>query len=46
MTLDREALHGFISELELPEEEKRRLLDLAPATYPGYAAELARSLEA
>lgn len=43
MTLDREALHAFISELELPEEEKRRLLDLAPATYLGYAAELARS---
>ena len=35
-------LHGLIRSLEIPQEEKDRLLALTPATYTGMAAELAR----
>ena len=38
----REALHGLIRSLEIPQAEKDRLLALTPATYVGQAAELAR----
>ena len=38
----REALHGLIRSLEIPEAEKDRLLALTPATYVGQAAALAR----
>ncbi|MDO5693575.1 MAG: adenylosuccinate lyase [Pseudomonadota bacterium] len=38
----REALHGLIRSLEIPQAEKNRLLALTPATYVGQAAELAR----
>jgi len=40
--LDRESLHAFIQTLELPPEEKQRLLRLRPSQYLGLAAELAR----
>jgi adenylosuccinate lyase len=40
----REALHAFVSGLDLPQAEKARLLALTPATYIGKAAELARKL--
>ncbi|MDH3289102.1 MAG: adenylosuccinate lyase [Betaproteobacteria bacterium] len=40
----REALHAFITGLDLPEAEKTRLLELTPATYIGKAAELARKI--
>ncbi len=39
--ITREGLHAFIRELAIPEPEKQRLLALTPATYLGYAAELA-----
>ena len=39
--ITREALHGFIRSLELPPEERERLLAMTPATYVGKAAELA-----
>ena len=39
--VERETLHEFIAELEMPENEKRMLLSLMPATYTGLAAELA-----
>ena len=35
-------MHGFIEGLQIPPEEKQRLLALTPATYIGKAAELAR----
>ncbi len=40
--VDKASLHAFIALLELPAAEKRRLLQLQPATYLGLAAELAR----
>ncbi|HXV10358.1 MAG TPA: adenylosuccinate lyase [Burkholderiales bacterium] len=42
--ITREALHAFISGLDLPPAEKARLLALTPATYIGKAAELARKI--
>ncbi|MDA1107202.1 MAG: adenylosuccinate lyase [Proteobacteria bacterium] len=39
--IDREALHKFITTLEIPQEAKMRLLALTPADYIGYARELA-----
>ncbi len=40
--IDAATLHRFIGELELPEAAKAELLALTPATYLGYAEELAR----
>ncbi|MGF6527534.1 adenylosuccinate lyase [Variovorax sp. PvP013] len=37
-----EALHGLIRSLEIPQEEKDRLLAMTPTSYVGKAAELAR----
>lgn len=42
--LNREQLHQFIRELELPNAAKKRLLELTPATYTGLAARLARDI--
>jgi adenylosuccinate lyase len=42
--ISRESLHGFIHKLEIPEKEKKRLLEMTPAGYTGKAAELARKL--
>lgn len=42
--ITREALHAFIAELPIPESERRRLLDMTPASYIGKAAELARRI--
>jgi adenylosuccinate lyase len=42
--ISRESLHGFIRKLEIPETERKRLLEMTPATYIGKAAELARKL--
>ncbi len=42
--ITREALHAFIGGLDLPDAEKKRLLALAPATYTGKAADLARKV--
>ncbi|NBY33130.1 MAG: adenylosuccinate lyase [Betaproteobacteria bacterium] len=39
----REALHGLIHGLAIPESEKQRLLALTPANYVGLASSLARS---
>lgn len=41
--LSREDLHDFIQRLDIPAVEKRRLLELTPATYVGLAEELALS---
>ncbi len=40
--IDRTALHAFIQSLDLPAADKRRLLDLTPASYVGLAPGLAR----
>ncbi|MGH8154806.1 MAG: adenylosuccinate lyase [Rhodanobacteraceae bacterium] len=42
--ITREALQQFIASLALPEADRQRLLALAPATYIGLAAELARDI--
>jgi adenylosuccinate lyase len=39
--LGPEALRDFIRALEIPDHAKERLVSLTPATYTGYAAELA-----
>jgi adenylosuccinate lyase len=39
--MSRELLHEFISALDLPDEEKQRLLVLTPGTYTGLARSLA-----
>ncbi|MBK6999520.1 MAG: adenylosuccinate lyase [Rhodoferax sp.] len=40
--MTRELMQGFIANLEIPDAEKQRLLDLTPASYTGLAAELAK----
>jgi adenylosuccinate lyase len=42
--IDRESLQAFVRGLPIPEGEKQRLLQLAPGTYTGKAAELARNI--
>jgi adenylosuccinate lyase len=42
--VDKKAIHEFISQLDLPDEAKVRLLELTPATYVGNAAELVGEL--
>ncbi len=39
-TIDREAIRQFIENLELPDQDKKRLLEMTPATYTGIAAQL------
>ena len=40
--MTRELMQGFIAELDIPAEEKARLLAMTPGSYTGKAAELAR----
>ena len=40
--MTRELMQGFITKLEIPEVDKRRLLTMTPASYTGMAAKLAR----
>jgi adenylosuccinate lyase len=42
--ITRDALQKFIRGLSIPEAEKKRLLELTPASYIGKAAELARKI--
>ena len=41
-TVTSDALHGLIRGLDIPQDEKDRLLAMTPASYVGKAAELAR----
>ena len=41
-TVTRAALHALIQSLEIPQEDRQRLLDMTPGGYTGKAAELAR----
>ena len=42
--ITKEALREFIQGLTIPTEEKKRLLDMTPASYIGLAAQLAREV--
>jgi len=42
--ISRASLQSFINSLEIPAEEKQRLLQLSPETYTGRAAELAKRI--
>ncbi|MBS0382114.1 MAG: adenylosuccinate lyase, partial [Proteobacteria bacterium] len=42
--ITRESMRAFIESLDLPDDAKQRLLALSPATYIGFAAELARDI--
>ena len=42
--ITRDSMRAFIGTLELPEEDKQRLLELTPAGYIGAATELARAI--
>ena len=42
--ITRDTLHAFISKLEIPADEKQRLLELTPTSYVGLAARLARDI--
>jgi adenylosuccinate lyase len=44
-TVTREALHAFIHRLDLPEDDRARLLHLTPATYTGRASQLVRYMD-
>jgi adenylosuccinate lyase len=44
--IDRETLAEFIAGLEIPEADRRRLLELEPGAYTGLAAELAGAIAA
>lgn len=43
-SINAESMREFVSTLELPSEDKARLLALSPATYIGMAAELAKQI--
>lgn len=43
-TVNKEILHDFIRQLEIPETAKEKLLSLTPASYIGNAAQQAKSL--
>ncbi len=40
--MTRELMQGFIAKLEIPDEDKQRLLAMTPGSYTGKAAELAK----
>ena len=42
--ITREAIRSFIDSLDIPADDKARLLALTPATYIGLAARLARDV--
>jgi adenylosuccinate lyase len=42
--ITREAIRGFVESLDIPADDKARLLALTPATYTGLAARLARDV--
>src|SRR5689334_13975869 len=43
-SIDEKGLRDFIGRLAIPADERRRLLELAPSSYTGLAAELARRI--
>jgi len=43
--ITREGIQAFIADLDLPDDDKQRLLTLTPATYTGLASKLVRHVE-
>jgi adenylosuccinate lyase len=43
--MNRETIHDFINNLDIPEPAKQELLELTPASYIGNAAQQARNIE-
>ena len=43
-TIDKASLHAFINGLDIPDNEKQRLLKLTPASYVGNAGQQAREI--
>ena len=43
--ITREAIHAFIANLDLPESDKMRLLEMSPASYTGMAAAIVDLLD-
>jgi adenylosuccinate lyase len=43
-SIDEKTLRDFIGRLPIPDDERRRLLELSPSSYTGLAAELARRI--
>jgi adenylosuccinate lyase len=43
--LTSDIMHEFISNLEIPDEAKQRLLALTPGSYVGYASRLAQDID-
>ena len=43
-TINQQLLHDFINTLDIPEPEKKRLLDLTPVTYIGNAEQQAKNI--
>jgi len=43
--ITKEAIQAFIADLDLPDDDKQRLLALTPATYTGQAAQLVRHVQ-
>jgi adenylosuccinate lyase len=41
-TIGAQDLHQLIQALDIPPDAKQRLLDMTPASYTGWAAQLAR----
>ena len=41
-TVNKEMLHAFVSELDIPDDARSRLLEMTPATYTGLAADFAK----
>ncbi|MCG8323999.1 MAG: adenylosuccinate lyase [Thiotrichales bacterium] len=42
--ISRESLHAFVKQLDVPDEEKQRLLQLTPSGYTGNAAQQAKAI--
>ena len=43
--ITKEGIQAFIADLDLPDDDKQRLLSLTPATYTGLAAQLVRHVQ-
>ncbi|NBD95679.1 MAG: adenylosuccinate lyase [Gammaproteobacteria bacterium] len=43
--IDREKIRAFINDLDIPETDRDRLMQLTPSTYIGNAAEMARDID-
>ena len=43
-TIDAESMRDFVNTLDIPSDDKARLVALSPSTYIGIAAELARQI--